>query len=107
MLAAALLSVAAKAITRYDLDPASGDPGRDATSGALLTPSAGIVGLVGMLLVGTTAWSAAPTIAHGRDGIESWGGHHVVLPVGARQRQAEWLAAIRGFRPVATARFML
>ena len=75
------------------VDPAPSDARDDPTGAALLATGTGVVGLVGMKLVGTAAWSTAPAAAHGRDRIEGRGHHHAVVAVGPREGQAEGRAA--------------
>ena len=77
-------------------DALSGDARHDPARPALLPPRLGIVGLVGVQLVGASARSATPARAQWRDGIEGRGHLRAVMPVGARQPQAERRAASVG-----------
>lgn len=75
------------------LDTLAGDARDDAACTTLLPPDPCIVSFVGVQLVRPVPRSAAPTRAQRRNGIE--GGRHLraVVPIGARQEEAERRAA--------------
>ena len=75
------------------LDAFAGDARYDPARPTLLAPRPGIVGLVCVQLAGPPAWSPAPSISQGRDGVEGLGHHHAVVPVGPAQAEAERRAA--------------
>ena len=75
------------------LDAASRDAGHDPPGPALLPPGLGVVGFVSVQLAGSATRSPAPSAAQGRDGVERRGHQRAVVPIGARQEDAERCAA--------------